>query len=108
MPTLMLELASQSPPNPPVPSQHGSNTAYHPYARVLPSRHGSNAALNPPPCLLCHLPSSPFRIRSIGYGGLLAYTMNKSRKYAEWPSLPTGSKAKLVSILTMLWLWFKS
>ncbi|MBW0550739.1 hypothetical protein O181_090454 [Austropuccinia psidii MF-1] len=31
-----------------------------------------------------------------------------SRKYAEWPSLPTGPKGKLVSIFTMLWLGFKS
>ncbi|MBW0533103.1 hypothetical protein O181_072818 [Austropuccinia psidii MF-1] len=32
----------------------------------------------------------------------------QSRKYAEWPSLPTGPKGKSVSIFTVLWLGFKS
>ncbi|MBW0560341.1 hypothetical protein O181_100056 [Austropuccinia psidii MF-1] len=72
------------------------SAAYNPYAHVVPSRNASDAALippyafAPPPYLLCPLQSLHscsalkislqhrhliFHIRSIGYGGLLAYMM---------------------------------
>ncbi|MBW0549112.1 hypothetical protein O181_088827 [Austropuccinia psidii MF-1] len=66
-----------------VPSQHASDTAYHPYTCRVPSQHClpslcSCSAL--PTCLRQHLPSSLFRITSIVYSGLLAYTMNAIAK----------------------------
>ncbi|MBW0592497.1 hypothetical protein O181_132212, partial [Austropuccinia psidii MF-1] len=35
-----------------VPSQHASDTTYHPYAREVPSQHASNAAYHPYGCIV--------------------------------------------------------
>ncbi|MBW0580191.1 hypothetical protein O181_119906 [Austropuccinia psidii MF-1] len=104
-------------------SRHAPDTTY---ACVVPSRHAPDTtyAHREPPDMLAtplfltlvewlptcsrHDLSLRFHTTSIGYGGLLAYTMHAITKICWWPSLPTGPKGKLVSIFTMFWLCFKS
>ncbi|MBW0482163.1 hypothetical protein O181_021878 [Austropuccinia psidii MF-1] len=54
------------------------SATYNPYTPAVPSRYASGAALNPPyaQSSLCCLPCLCSGIRTIGYGGLLAYMMN--------------------------------
>ncbi|MBW0476862.1 hypothetical protein O181_016577 [Austropuccinia psidii MF-1] len=65
---LMLAVPSQHASNTPyhpyacgVPSRHASNGAYHLYARIVPARHASDACSALPTCLQRRLPSLRFQ-----------------------------------------------